>query len=161
MTRNTKISSKGLGLLAFVLIGLIAGCSERKDPRSELTPEQRWARPDVTWTAEQLKQLDRGYQVYRSTCAACHLSEGQGQALVGAPALNRNPLVATSDSQDVIKVVLSGRSAMPSFAKSLDDNQVADLLSYVRNAWDNRSNDTVSAEYARQVRSDLSSSSNE
>ena len=141
--------------MAFVFAGVITGCSEQKDPASELTPEQRWARSGVTWTTEQLQQLDRGNQLYNKVCAGCHLGNGQGQALVGAPALNKNALVTTGDHRDAIQLVLSGRNAMPAFAASLNDDQLADILSYVGNAWDNRSNDTVSAEHTSQVRSSL------
>jgi mono/diheme cytochrome c family protein len=152
--RKKQKSFRGHWLTVFIFAGLAMGCSERKDPLSELTPEERWARPEITWTAEQLQQLDKGYQAYRGMCAACHLTDGQGQALVGAPALNKNPLVTSSDKADVIKLVLSGRNTMPSF-KSLNDDQLADILSYVRNAWDNRSNDTLSAKQVSQIRSSL------
>ncbi len=150
--RETHSGVKGRWLLAFVFIGLAMGCSEQKDPASDLTPEQRWARPGIEWTTAQLQQLERGYQTYRSLCAACHLSEGQGQLLVGAPALNKNSLLVASNNTEAIKLVLSGRNTMPSFAKSLNDEQIADLLSYIRNAWENRGNDTVSTEQVSQVR---------
>jgi mono/diheme cytochrome c family protein len=151
-TKKAPRNFKNYWLFAFVCSGLMIGCSKQNDHASELTPEQRWARPDVTWTTEQLQQLERGYQAYRGMCAACHLSEGQGQALVGAPALNKNSLLTANDNTDAIKLVLFGRNAMPSFAKSLNDEQLADILSYVRNAWDNRGNDTISAQHVNQIR---------
>jgi len=160
-TRNTKKSAKGYWLLAFIFAGVIAGCSERKDPASELTPEQRWARSGITWTTEQLQQLDRGNQLYQTACAGCHLGQGQGQVVIGAPALNKNALVTANDRRNAIQVVLSGRNVMPAFDASFDDNQLADILSYVGNAWDNRSNDTISAADISQVRSSLLQDSKE
>lgn len=140
-------------LVASIIVTFFMGCSE---PQPELPPEERWAREGVDWSSSQLQQLENGAKTYRVTCAGCHLSQGQGQTLIGAPALNRNPLVTADETREITQIVLSGRNAMPTFATTLNDEQLADLLSYIRNAWDNRSNNTISSQSVSDVRKSLS-----
>ena len=43
-------------------------------------------------------------------------------------------------------------SLMPAFADALSDKQIAAIAGYLRNAWNNRSGDSVSAKEVRQQR---------
>lgn len=84
--------------------------------------------------------------LYQSNCAACHGRVGEG---VGGifPALAGNITVLAPDAQSVIRLVLTGfRSpeadghiplAMPGFADHLNDQEIADILTYVRQHWGN------------------------
>jgi mono/diheme cytochrome c family protein len=64
------------------------------------------------------------------------------------PALVASPVVQASDPVTLISIVLNGgksvgtdaaptASEMPHFRGLLDDQQVADVLTYVRNSWGN------------------------
>lgn len=88
-----------------------------------------------------------GKAIYFDRCSACHVSSGQGQPSL-FPTLAKAPLVNSSDSSSLIRVVLAGSQAvgtaakpttpaMPSFAWNLDDAAVANVLTYVRNSWGN------------------------
>ena len=88
-----------------------------------------------------------GKAIYEDRCAACHLSSGGGAATL-FPRLAAAPLVQSTDPTSLICVVLIGSRAgataaaptapaMPFFAWNLKDNQVADVLTYIRNAWGN------------------------
>ncbi len=81
-----------------------------------------------------------GARLYDGACAACH-QPGRGPALFGVRpslALNSNVHAATPDT--LIRVILHGiddpalpaLGAMPGFAASLDDAQVAALVGYIR-----------------------------
>lgn len=75
-----------------------------------------------------------GEAVYTTNCAACHGPEGQGGA---GPALaNSNRL---SNANNVITTVLQGRPdhGMPPFGDVLEDEQVAAVVTYVRNSFGN------------------------
>lgn len=75
-----------------------------------------------------------GEEVYENQCASCHQSSGEG--VEGQfPALRDNDFV-TGDPEPVIDIVLHGRGAMPAFA-NLEDEEIAAVVSYIRNAWDN------------------------
>jgi mono/diheme cytochrome c family protein len=92
-------------------------------------------------------QMRAGVKVYRANCSACHGADGAGEALLFPP-LARNPTVRQQSAESLVLVVLAGaqaaatktaptQPAMPSFAWRLNDRQVADLLTYVRNNWGN------------------------
>lgn len=88
-----------------------------------------------------------GARVYKSYCAHCHQSDGMGvpQAF---PRLAGNPSVLSEDATSVIRLVLYGGTSpatalgpapqtMPAFVSSLSDVQLAQVLTYVRQAWGN------------------------
>ena len=85
----------------------------------------------------------KGEKVYAASCSSCHQANGMG--LPGAfPALNGSK-VATGPVAEHIKVVLNGRpgTAMVAFGKQLSDADIAAVLTYERNAWDNKIGDAV------------------
>jgi mono/diheme cytochrome c family protein len=91
--------------------------------------------------------MKTGAALYADNCAACHTGNGAGiQRLF--PALANQPSVQQPDPASLIGVVLRGTRAvatpaaptgpaMPSFAWKLNDSQVADVLTYIRNSWGN------------------------
>ena len=102
--------------------------------------------------------------IYIDQCAVCHTMGGGG--IVGLfPRLSGAPLVQQAQATSLIRVVLSGsRSvatpgaptgpAMPSFAWKLSDNEVAAVLTYIRNSWGNAA-PTVSAADVGKMRQTL------
>ncbi|MFZ2106655.1 MAG: cytochrome c [Roseiarcus sp.] len=97
-------------------------------------------------SAEEPK-MRQGGVIYDNRCAACHGAEGQG--IVGLfPRLAGVPVVQQQHATSLIRVVLEGSRAvatagaptgpaMPSFDWALSDDDVAALLTYIRNAWGN------------------------
>ncbi|MFA6267554.1 MAG: c-type cytochrome [Pseudolabrys sp.] len=88
-----------------------------------------------------------GAAIYGVTCSACHGGDGSGQAQL-FPRLAGNAAVQQGDPTTLIRVVLAGSQgagthfapttpAMPSLAWRLNDTQIADVLTYVRNTWGN------------------------
>lgn len=88
-----------------------------------------------------------GAAIYADNCSACHGGNGAGQAQL-FPRLAGNAVVQQGDPTTLIRVVLAGSQgafthaapttpAMPSLAWRLNDQQVADVLTYVRNMWGN------------------------
>src|SRR5262245_60006448 len=81
-------------------------------------------------------------------CAPCHDSSGAGVSML-FPRLATAPLVQATDPTSLIRVVLIGirvgataaaptAPAMPRFDWNLSDREIADVLTYVRNAWATR-----------------------
>jgi mono/diheme cytochrome c family protein len=92
--------------------------------------------------------LDRGAALYVDNCAGCHLAEGQGE-LGAFPPLRQSSAVQATSADTLIGVILQGARipstqreptglAMQGFADRLDDAQIADLTTYIRNAWGNQ-----------------------
>jgi mono/diheme cytochrome c family protein len=82
-------------------------------------------------------------KLYADICANCHRANGEGIA-GSIPPLAGNPAVIAAKPFDVLSVVLQGiparaeLPAMPSFAGSLNDGDVANLTNYVRTSWGNK-----------------------
>ncbi|MFV3324988.1 cytochrome c [Pseudomonas sp. NY15372] len=87
----------------------------------------------------------RGRQQYLNVCAGCHGVEGEGKPHI-AVAMQGNTVLRQADSRNLAKVILEGireqqftgferMQPMPGFADKLDDQQVADLVNYLREAW--------------------------
>jgi mono/diheme cytochrome c family protein len=90
----------------------------------------------------------RGAQLYLDNCNACHHSDGVG-ALRTFPSLVASEIVNAPDATSLIHIVLTGSAmpstkiapsafAMPDFAWRLSDQDVADVLSFVRSSWGNQ-----------------------
>ncbi|MCG6867014.1 MAG: cytochrome c [Thiogranum sp.] len=105
------------------------------------------------WTPAQIQQLESGRRLYAHKCAACHLTSGQGQVALGAPAL-RGSAVATGPVALHIGIVLNGRGngAMPAFAGALDTRSIADIINYERNAWGNSEPRLITAQQVEAIK---------
>ncbi len=91
--------------------------------------------------------LERGRNVYIATCIACHQAQGEGIPGLHPPLANTNYVLG--DKINLINIILLGMydpvtidsvkytSVMPSFAQ-LTDQEIADVLSYVRNSFGNK-----------------------
>ncbi len=104
-------------------------------------------RPAPTALAASDPRMKSGAAVYQANCVGCHGWDGKGESRLFPP-LAGNIAVRQQSAESLIRVVLEGAravqtkeaptaSAMPSFAWRLNDRQVADLLTYVRNNWGN------------------------
>lgn len=132
-----------------------------------MTPADRAAIASFLHTLpppHQAKSATLGARLYGDNCAACHQDDGGGMA-VGFPALAANPVVNTDDPTSLIHIVLGGdagmggspgkpKLAMPGFADSLRDEDVANLLNYIRSAWGNHAT-PVSADQVKAVRATI------
>ncbi|MGB9096098.1 c-type cytochrome [Erwinia sp.] len=106
-----------------------------------------------------------GAQLYMDNCAACHRTDGKGYSKT-FPALAHNPALLSDDPASLISIVLRGGKAavthkavtgltMPDFGWRLDDQQVADLSTFVRSSWGN-SAPAVKAEQVKALRPTVS-----
>lgn len=78
-----------------------------------------------------------GEDVYVTWCQACHMANGQGAVGAGRIAsLARNPNLEYPEYP--ISVVTGGRGAMPWFRGNLSDQEIADVIDYVRGNFGNR-----------------------
>lgn len=92
--------------------------------------------------------VQRGEAVYTENCATCHQSNGQGQD--DYPALAGNAFVTAQDPTAIIQTVRNGRGAMPAFGDTLSNQEIAAVISYIRNSWGN-SAEPVAVEQVRSV----------
>lgn len=99
---------------------------------------------------DQKKQLERGQEIFRSLCFACHGFDGNGMPVAGkegatlAPPLAGSKTAAQGDA--IIRVMLNGltgpvngktyEAQMVTMATN-DDQWIADVASYIRHAFGN------------------------
>jgi mono/diheme cytochrome c family protein len=83
-----------------------------------------------------------GEALYKNICQGCHMPNAQGAVGAGMyPALAKNPKLEVAGYP--ISVVLNGQKAMPAFGTMLTDQQVADVINYVRTHFGNNYKDKV------------------
>jgi len=102
----------------------------------------------------------KGAALFTANCAACHQASGEG--LPGAfPSLKGNDVVNDDDATMHIQAVLSGvhntkvggvlyGSAMPPFAATLSDADVANIIDYERSSWGNHGKLALAAQVAAE-----------
>jgi mono/diheme cytochrome c family protein len=110
-----------------------------------------------------------GARIYADECSGCHVANGKGVAGL-FPALDKSAVVQQADPASLLHIVLRGArsvatdpaptgAAMPEFAWLLTDNDVAAVLTYIRNSWGNaapavNAAQVGTARHALQERSD-------
>lgn len=83
-----------------------------------------------------------GETVYRNLCQSCHMADARGGLGAGRiPALAGNTRLAGAEYPIII--VTGGKGAMPWFRGDLTDQQIADVITYVRSHFGNRYRDKV------------------
>jgi len=95
--------------------------------------------------------VGKGEGVFAQNCMACHQATGKGVA--GAfPALDGSKLVVGPKAAQ-IALVLNGKpgTAMASF-KQLSDTDLASVMTYTRNAWSNKTGDSIQPAEVRTAR---------
>ena len=94
-----------------------------------------------------------GQGVYATNCAGCHQDQGQGAprvaaALAGSKIVNGRPDM-------VLRVLLNGKDCsigeMPPLGQSLNDKQLAQVLTYIRGSFGNTAS-PISPELAKEFR---------
>jgi cytochrome c oxidase subunit 2 len=107
------------------------------EPTGEATEQASAAGGDGEMASLNEEELvNRGEEIYATQCAKCHQLNGQGMG-DAFPALEGSEIVTAEDPSAVVDTVLHGPEAMPSFENVLSAQEIAAVVSYIRNAWDN------------------------
>jgi mono/diheme cytochrome c family protein len=115
--------------------------------------------PYVNWKQlEGLKPQDetarlvaQGARIYGQYCGSCHMGDGNGNASSGFPPLAGSEWVLAKDPSRIIRIVLNGvggpitvkgkeygQTQMLPWRDALKDEEIAAVLTYVRNSWGNK-----------------------
>ena len=106
----------------------------------------------------------RGKTVYLQRCMVCHQADGGGVPKLNAP-LDASSAVNGSDVSKLIKYIVKGfadrvdidgefySNAMPA-AADLTDQQIADVLTFIRSNWSNKAGPVTTLQ-VKQIRSKL------
>lgn len=94
-----------------------------------------------------------GQHKYEQFCAACHRNDGTGLPPM-YPALKGSSVAVGNPISRHIGIILDGipGSAMQAYKNQLNDEEIAAIATYERNAWGNNTNDTVQPAEVAAVR---------
>lgn len=108
---------------------------------AELAGEAAVAARAKTWSMDEL--LAQGEQVFVKHCATCHQRDGMGQGSK-YPALSGSA-IATGPAADHLNTVMNGvaNTEMQAWAPQLSDLEIAAVITYERNTWDNHTGDII------------------
>lgn len=110
----------------------VGGTAETSEFRTFDPTEEEWE----TFRSSGEITHQGGEAVYNSVCAGCHMPDGEGAVGAGVyPALAGNEALAAPAYP--IFMVLEGQGAMPPFGSILDDQQIADVVDYIRSNFGN------------------------
>jgi len=104
--------------------------------------------------------MEVGRRIYMAACAGCHGMEGEGVPNV-SPSLEGDAIIAMDSARDTIDVVLNGipterftgykrMYAMPPFSHRLNDDEIADLVTWIRAQWGGQAEAVTVAEVQKQ-----------
>jgi mono/diheme cytochrome c family protein len=127
MMKFPTIVSAG-ALAASMLLPQLASAETTAPANETSTPAAD--QPTVEVDMEAMMTTGRGGFV--SNCSSCHGTNGEGDL---GPSLVGNDILA--DAGTVTDTIINGFSYMPPFGDMLNDQQVAAIATYIRNAWGN------------------------
>jgi mono/diheme cytochrome c family protein len=110
----------------------------------------------------------QGGKIYAQQCATCHLADGRGHAPYIAP-LADNPTVMDRDPSSLINMTLNGSARvvvagmpdayrMPQFRVLLKDEEIAQIVSFIRTSWGNHA-EAATGDKVAKVRATTSAAS--
>lgn len=109
-------------------------------PSGKAAPAAAVAAPAAPVSPEEALKaaMERGEKIYTNTCAVCHQPGGTGMPPT-FPALKGGKIV-TGPVAGHINQVLNGKAgtAMQAFRDQLNDQEIADVITYERNSWGNK-----------------------
>ena len=110
------------------------------------------------------KDLTLGERLYLDNCGACHFVKGDGASRI-FPRLDGASIINAQDPTALVHVILAGAQTpsterspsilpMPGFAQRMNDAEVAELATFLRQGWSNKA-PAVSAKLVQEVRTAL------
>jgi len=92
-----------------------------------------------------------GEAIFKGVCQGCHMPDAKGVVGAGAyPALAHNPKLEIAGY--VIAVVVNGSKAMPALGPMMTDQQIADVVNYIRGNFSNSYKDKVAPADVKSAR---------
>lgn len=145
----------------------IAAYLKQLDGKRVVPKEDKAATEKTAAKLTQAKNLTEGERLYIDNCSACHLVDGKG-APKAFPQINGASLVNADNPDGLIHIILQGAQLpstekapselmMPGFAHRLNDKEVAELATFLRQGWSNDAG-KVSVDEVKSVRAKITDS---
>ena len=116
------------------------------DPTSGKPRDPRQPDPDAPATVA--GPVERGKKIYSANCATCHQANGQGVAgqypplagsewVVGSTKRLAMIILKGAEGPMTVKGAQYGSAVMQPWEKTLNDQKIADVMTYIRQEWGN------------------------
>ena len=150
-------------IFSVVLVFLLFSCQNNTDNKkvAAVSPEQLAAEMNKNLPEQSVEKTHPGNEVYTKYCLTCHQADGSGVPNMHPPLtpgswVDKDPaeLIAIMMKGLTGKIEVNGevyKNFMPSQAQ-LTDEEIADVLSYVRSSFGNNST-PVTPEMVKKIRS--------
>lgn len=150
-----KTPSFGLGVaVIFACVAMTASALAQSAAEPAGPAQSAISRPgdaDGAFVSPSQFNEPTGEKMYRRVCAGCHMPDAKGARGAGMyPALAGDPNLASPDY--TIYVVVKGLHGMPAVGRMMTDQQVADVVNYVRTNFGNTYKDTVTLMQVKHAR---------
>lgn len=124
-----------------------------------LTPQKTLPPIEMPQGPQAERVLAAGKKTYEAQCIQCHGSDGKGLP-PHYPPLAGNRALTMNNAANPIRIILNGGFApttggnprpygMPPYSQVLDDQEIANVVSYMRASWGNRAPPVTSSEVNR------------
>ena len=142
---------KKSGALIFILtLGILVSAQSKKSQQQKIHTSKSKT-PARSTTSKQ-----RGAVVYKTYCVACHQVDGSGVQHLNPPLAEASAVIG-NDKSKIIKVVLNGMTSKEEIDgevygnnmaphKFLSDQQIADVLTFIRSSFGNKASAVSVAE---------------
>lgn len=152
-----KIQTLTLAVAGILTIGALAASAmaqstaDAANPAASSVPTEKLGDADGAFAVARKFSEPTGEKLYKRVCAACHMADAKGAVGAGFyPSLASNPKLMAGGYPTY--VVLHGMNGMPAIGTMMTDQQVADVVNYVRTHFGNKYKDKVTAADAKAVR---------
>ena len=108
-------------------------------------------KPEYVQTDPLKESIVRGREIYRDFCVSCHLPSGKGVNKVYPPLAKSDFLL--NEKIASIKAIKFGKTGKMTVngviyngsmtPSGLDNDEIADVMNYIRNAWGNKNDEIV------------------
>ncbi|GAA3615589.1 cytochrome c [Flavivirga amylovorans] len=106
------------------------------------------------------ESIQRGQEIYTDFCVSCHLPNGKGVEKVYPPLANSDYLIKNREASirgikygQKGKIVVNGQTYNGFMAPmGLSDDEVADVMNYITNSWDNKNDEIVTEEEVSKIK---------
>lgn len=130
--KTIKLTVIALTLAFSILCSVSAVSGKSQDPPQEPKQEEpkKAEEPPASNEIEE-KLLALGFKVFDDNCSGCH--DGGENLIAEEKSLKKEALEENGfkSPEDIEKIVLSGKSIMPSFKESLSEEEIKALAAYV------------------------------
>lgn len=135
------------------------------DPQADMPVLTKTAAGGAAAPAAELGPVERGKKIYSANCATCHQASGQGVAgqypplagsewVLGSTKRLGMILLKGAEGPMTVKGAQYGSAVMQPWEKTLNDQKIADVLTYIRQEWGNTAG-PVAAEGIAALRKEL------